>query len=151
MPLDPALEPAIRERFRSSEFARWMGITLVSIDEGESELRLDLEKHHLNPGGIVHGGVLATLLDASIGLALRSKLGMTTDHVTIELDVHYLSPARTGILVGRGRAVRVGSRVSYGEAELFADDGRVVAKGTATFLIVEPSLRSQKDSIGGDA
>ena len=151
MPLDPALEPLIRERFGSSRFATWMGMSLVRIGDGESEIRLDVQPHHLNPGRIVHGGVLATLLDASIGLALRSKLGMTREHVTIELDVHYLSPARTGVLVGRGRAVRVGGRVSYGEAELFADDGRVVAKGTATFLIVEPSLRSQKDSIGGDA
>jgi uncharacterized protein (TIGR00369 family) len=150
MPLDPALEPAIRERFRSSEFARWMGITLVGLDVGESELRLDLEKHHLNPGGIVHGGVLATLLDASIGLALRSKIGMTTDHVTIELDVHYLSPARTGALIGRGRAVRVGGRVSYGEADVFGDDGKLLAKGTATFLVVQ-ARRPGSVPLGGDA
>jgi acyl-CoA thioesterase len=150
VPLDPELEPLIRQRFGSSQFATWMGMTLSRIDDGESELRLDVQPHHLNPGGIVHGGVLATILDAAIGLALRSKLGMVTEHVTIELDVHYLSPARTGALVARGRAVRVGGRVSYGEADLFADDGRLVAKGTATFLIVKPSLRSRQP-IGGDA
>ena len=150
MSLDPALEPLIRDRFRSSEFARWMGITLVGIDDGESEVRLAVSPHHLNPGGIVHGGVLATLLDASIGLALRSKLGMGVEHVTIELNVHYLSPARTGALVGRGKAVRVGGRISYGEAELFTDNGRLVAKGTATFLIVHASLKSQQ-RLGGDA
>jgi len=125
-------------------------MTLVSVGDGESELRLEVQPHHLNPGKIVHGGVLATLLDASIGLALRSKLGMSTEHVTIELDVHYLSPARTGALIGRGRAVRVGGRVSYGEAELFTEDGTLVAKGTATFLIVQASLRSER-GLGGDA
>ena len=150
MPIDPELEPLIRKRFGSSRFATWMGMTLQRIDDGESELRLEVQPHHLNPGGIVHGGVLATVLDACIGLALRSKLGMSTEHVTIELDVHYLSPARTGALVGRGRAVRVGGRVSYGEADLFADDGTLVAKGTATFLIVQPSLRSER-RLGGDA
>ena len=127
-----------------------MGISLSRVGDGESELRLDVEEHHLNPGGIVHGGVLATLLDACIGLALRSKLGMTSEHVTIELNVHYLSPARTGVLIGRGKAVRVGGRVSYGEAELFRDDGQSVAKGSGTFLIVQPSLRSDK-RLGGDA
>lgn len=150
MPLDPALEPLIRERFSSSRFARWMGISLVGIDSGESELRLDLEPHHLNPGGIVHGGVLATLLDASIGLALRSKIGMTTDHVTIELDVHYLSPARSGHLIGKGRAVRAGGRVSYGEAEVFSDDRRLLAKGSATFLVVQ-ARRPGSVPLGGDA
>ena len=127
-----------------------MGITLEKIDDGISEVRLEVEKHHLNPGGIVHGGVLATILDASIGLALRSKLGMGVEHVTIELNVHYLSPARAGALVGRGRAVRVGGRVSYGEADLLTDDGRLVAKGIGTFLIVHPSLKSQQ-RLGGDA
>lgn len=127
-----------------------MGMTLVAVGDGESELRLEVQPHHLNPGKIVHGGVLATLLDACIGLALRSKLGMSTEHVTIELDVHYLSPARTGALMGRGRAVRVGGRVSYGEAELFTEDGTLVAKGTATFLIVQASLRSER-GLGGDA
>jgi len=150
VPIDPALEPLICERFRSSQFASWMGITLVNIDDGESEVRLDVSKHHLNPGGIVHGGVLATLLDASIGLALRSKLGMSVEHVTIELNVHYISPARAGALIGRGRAVRVGGRVSYGEAELLTGDGRLVARGSGTFLIVHPSLRSQQ-RLGGDA
>ena len=127
-----------------------MGISLVGIDPGESTLRLDLQRHHLNPGGIVHGGVLATLLDASIGLALRSKIGMTTDHVTIELDVHYLSPARTGYLIGRGKAVRAGGRVSYGEAEVYSEDDRLLAKGSATFLVVQ-ARRPGSVPLGGDA
>ena len=150
MPIDPELEPLIRERFTSSRFAKWMGIELVGFGDGESELRLDLEPHHLNPGGIVHGGVLATLLDGSIGLALRSKIGMTTDHVTIELTVHYLSPARTGYLIGKGKAVRAGGRVSYGEAEVFSDDGRLLAKGSATFLVVQ-ARRPGSIPLGGDA
>lgn len=150
MPLDPELEPLIRKRFGSSDFANWMGMKLVRVGDGESELRLDVQPHHLNPGKIVHGGVLATLLDSSIGLALRSTIGMTTEHVTIELDVHYLSPARTGALIGKGKAVRVGGRVSYGEGELFTEDGTLVAKGTATFLIVQASLRSER-GLGGDA
>ena len=118
-----------------------MGITLVGVGDGESELRLDLEPHHLNPGGIVHGGVLATLLDGCIGLALRSKLGMGSDHVTVDLNVHYLSPARSGALHGRGTAVRVGGRMSYGEGELRDDAGTLVAKATASFLVVPARAR----------
>ena len=150
MPFDPELEPLIRTRFGTSSFANWMGMKLVSVGDGVSELRLDVEPHHLNPGKIVHGGVIATLLDSTIGLALRSTLGMSTEHVTIKLDVNYLSPARTGALIGRGKAIRVGGRVSFGEGELFTEDGTLVAKGTATFLIVQPSLRSDH-GLGGDA
>jgi len=150
MALDPSFEALVRERLRHSSFASWMGITLVGIGDGESELRLDLEPHHLNPGGIVHGGVLATLLDACIGLALRTKLGMDAEHVTIKLDVNYLAPARTGVLMGRGKAVQTGRRVSYGEAEISGEDGTLVAKGTATFLVIKAQW-AREQNLGGDA
>jgi uncharacterized protein (TIGR00369 family) len=148
--LDQTLESLVRERLRNSAFASWMGITLVGIGDGESELRLDLEPHHLNPGGIVHGGVLATLLDGCIGLALRTKLGLDSEHVTIDLNVHYLAPARAGSLTGRGKAVRTGGRISYGEAQLFTDDGTLVARGAATFLVITRSWAQEKQ-MGGDA
>ena len=148
--LDPTLEPAVRKRFGSSTFARWMGLSLVSLGDGSSEVRLNLEPHHFNPGGIVHGGVLATLLDGCIGLALRTKLGMQFDHVTIDLNVQYISAMRSGALIGRGRAVRVGDRVSHGEAEVTSDQGRLIAKGSATFLVI-PARRRDQEPLGGDA
>ena len=148
--LDPALEPAVRKRFGTSKFAQWMGLSLVGLGEGTSEVRLDLEPHHFNPGGIVHGGVLATLLDGCIGLALRTKLGMDKDHVTVDLNVQYISAMRAGALIGRGKAVRVGDRVSHGEAELTTEDGRLIAKGSATFLVI-PARRRDERPLGGDA
>ncbi|MFY9587514.1 MAG: PaaI family thioesterase [Actinomycetota bacterium] len=150
MALDPSLEGLVRERLRHSAFANWMGIDFVGIDDGESELRLELQPHHLNPGGIVHGGVLATLLDACIGLALRTKIGLGSEHVTIKLDVNYLAPARTGVLIGRGKAIQTGRRVSYGEAELTTVEGTLVAKGTATFLVIKAAW-AQEQRLGGDA
>jgi acyl-CoA thioesterase len=148
--LDPALEPAVRKRFGSSKFAQWMGLSLVGLGEGTSEVRLDLEPHHFNPGGIVHGGVLATLLDGCIGLALRTKLGMEKDHVTIDLNVQYISAMRAGALIGRGKAIRIGDRVSHGDAELTSEDGRLIAKGSATFLVI-PARRRDESPLGGDA
>ena len=148
--LDPAFEPAVRKRFGSSKFAQWMGLSLVALGDGTSEVRLDLEPHHFNPGGIVHGGVLATLLDGCIGLALRTKLGMDKDHVTVDLNVQYISAMRAGALIGRGKAVRVGDRVSYGDAELTSEDGRLIAKGSATFLVI-PARRRDEQPLGGDA
>jgi acyl-CoA thioesterase len=148
--LDPALEPLVRRRFGSSTFARWMGLSLVGLGEGTSEVRLDLEPHHFNPGGIVHGGVLATLLDGCIGLALRTKLGFDKDHVTVDLHVQYISAMRAGALIGRGKAVRVGDRVSHGEAELTDESGRLIAKGSATFLVIAARGRDEQP-LGGDA
>lgn len=136
MSIDPELEQKIRGRLAESAFAHWMGFRLAALGAGESEIRFTLEPHHLNPGRIAHGGVIASLLDAAIGIALRSRLPRDREHVTVHLDVQYLTPVREGALVARGSCVRAGSRTGYGEAELLTEDGRLVAKGSATFLVV---------------
>jgi acyl-coenzyme A thioesterase PaaI-like protein len=63
--------------------------------------------------------------------------------------VQYISAMRSGALTGRGRAVRVGDRVSHGEAELTSDQGRLIAKGSATFLVI-PARRRDEQPLGGD-
>jgi len=145
--LDPELERAMRERFGAAAFAKWMGLELGALDEGSSEVLLQLEPHHLNPGGIAHGGIIAGLLDAVIGLAQRTLLGMGSAHVTLELHVNYLRPARPGLLIARGTAVHRGKRIGYGEATLLDSAEAVLARGSATFMLVDdPGAAPGSDS-----
>ena len=137
--LDPQTESAIRARIKDAPFARWMGMELVSIGDGSAEFRLRMEPHHRNPGGIAHGGVIASMLDAAIGLALRSKMGTGSTHVTVQLQVNYLKPIREGAMTARGAAVYSGSRMGYGEGTLLDEDGAVLARANATFLVVSSS------------
>lgn len=140
MPIEPEIERLIRDRLAQSEFANWFGFRLVGVGDGESEIRMDVSTHHLNPGKIAHGGVFATLIDAAIGIAIRSRLPRGNEHVTVHLDVQYLKPAREGTtVIARGRSVHRGSRTGYGEADLHDDEGRLLAKGSATFLVIPAS------------
>ena len=132
------VERVIRERVGSSAFANWFGMEFATFGDGECEIRLPLQPHHLNPGGIIHGGVIATLLDAAIGLALRTKLGLGSQHVTLNLNIQYIGMATGGTVVAKGKSVHPGRRAAYGEAVLESDDGRLLAKATATFMIVAP-------------
>jgi len=134
--LDPEFERGVRARIRSSSFANWMGFELVGLEPGASELRLMLRPEHLNPGGIAHGGVIASLLDSAIGLALRTQLSAEATHVTVNLSVSYIRPVRAGRLTARGRSVHGGERVGYGEGDLLGEDDRLLARGSATFLVV---------------
>ncbi len=150
MTLDPSFENAVRERSAQSPFTRWMGYELVSIADGESEIRLPLQEHHFNPGGIAHGGVIASLLDSAIGLALRTKIGAAS-HVTVQLDIHYLAAARGGVITGKGKAVHSGKRIGYGEGQVYSEDGKLVATGAATFLVLEEPFPGLADRPQGDA
>lgn len=134
--LDPELEAAIRARISNAAFWSWMGFELVSLGDGSSEIRLDLRPHHLNPGGIPHGGVIASLLDVAIGMALRTKLGTDASHVTVNLSINYVRAVRDGAIVARGCAVHSGERTGLGEAALYTESGELLARATATFLNV---------------
>jgi uncharacterized protein (TIGR00369 family) len=140
--LDERYLEEIRERVRNSPFHQWADITLVSVGDGRSEVAMALGDHHLNPQGIVHGGVIAALADTSIGLALRSMLKPGYTHRTAQLNVHFLAKAEADRLVGQGRAVHLGQRMGYGEAEVYDTAGGLVARATATFIVLPaPGVR----------
>jgi uncharacterized protein (TIGR00369 family) len=126
----------LSERVRRSPFHRWAGLELVSVGEGEAELRLDLQPHHFNPQGIVHGGIITAVADTSIGLALRSKLRPGLTHRTAQLNVHFLAKVEGGVIVGRGSALHLGQRMGYGEANVLDGEGRLIARATGTFIVL---------------
>src|SRR5437763_14033026 len=106
------------QHVESSEFHGWAGLELVSVEVGEVEVALPVQTHHLNPGGILHGGLIATLADTAIGLAVRSALPADQTHVTAQLDVHFLERVDQGTVRATGKAVRVGGRMAYGEGDV---------------------------------
>jgi uncharacterized protein (TIGR00369 family) len=126
----------LTERVRNSPFHRWAGMELVSVGGGQAEVAMTLKPQHFNPQGIVHGGIISAMADTSIGLALRSQLPAGQTHRTAQLNVHFLAKGEGDRLVGRGRTGHLGRRMGYGEAEVFDESGRVLARATATFIVL---------------
>ena len=69
-----ALIDDLRGLLRSSEFYRWAGVELVDASPGDVEIAFEAGPEHLNLQGLVHGGILATLADTAMGLAVRTVL-----------------------------------------------------------------------------
>jgi uncharacterized protein (TIGR00369 family) len=109
---------------------------LRSVGGGGAELTMDLLPQHFNPQGIVHGGIISALADTSIGLALRSKLRPGFTHRTAQLNVHFLAKGEGNRLVGRGRAIHLGTRMGYGESDVEDGEGRLIARASATFVVL---------------
>jgi uncharacterized protein (TIGR00369 family) len=126
----------LRNHVESSAFHSWAGLRLVRVEVGDVEVALPLEPHHLNPGGILHGGLIATLADTAIGLAVRSALPEDRTHVTAQLDVHFLERVDHGTVRARGTAVRVGGRMAYGEGDVRNEEGRLLARASGTFIVL---------------
>jgi uncharacterized protein (TIGR00369 family) len=107
--------------------------------------RLELAPHHLNRMGNVHGGVLATMIDAAACVAgLTRKPGDAPRFaITVSLSIQFVSPARRGELVVDGWQLSGGRRTYTAEAKIRDAQGNMVANGIGTFQWLrgsEPAL-----------
>jgi uncharacterized protein (TIGR00369 family) len=116
-----------------------LGIEQVECANGASLCRVELREHHLNYNDVAHGGVVSGLVDSAAGLAIRSirtyEEIAERPHATSDLHVTYLAPARGAILLARGRVIKSGRTAIFTEVEVEDDQGRLVARGSATFVI----------------
>ena len=87
--------------------------------------------------GFAHGGVSASLIDSAVGLALCTMIDKGDLITTIDLNVNFLAPAKPGQLTARGEIVHKGRRIAVGDAKVTDESGRLVSKGTATYMILE--------------
>src|SRR5512132_3862264 len=99
-----ALADDLRELLEGSSFYRWSGIEVVRAEAGEVTLGLEIVDHHRNVQGFAHGGVLATLADAAMGLSVRTAMEPGRRHVTVAMGVHYLRPVTGGSVTAAGRS-----------------------------------------------
>lgn len=141
----------IADRMARSAFHRWAGIELIRAEPGEVEIALRAEDHHLNLLGTVHGGMLATVADTAMGLAMRTRMDPGSNYVTAQLDLHYLAPGRTGRIVGIGRAVKSGGQMGYAEADVLGEGNSLLARATATFIVVRERREQGERFPGRDA
>ena len=123
---------------RRSPFSAHIGVEMEELREGYARLSLTLEPRHTNPNGVVHGGVITTMMDSALGAALGALRGAEagrSPHATVEMNASFLSGARPGDrIVVEGRVLRLGKRVAFGEAEARRGD-ELIAKGRLTFAI----------------
>lgn len=113
-------------------FPEHVGLQVHELAEGEGRVLLDAGDRHLNAHGTVHGGVLASMIDAAMGGAARASGG--EQPVTVSLTVTYLEPARPGHLQATARVRKRGKRLLVVEAEVRQDDD-VVADALGAFAV----------------
>lgn len=117
--------------------AELLGWQLISVDpeQGTIEVGFTASDRFVNPVGVIQGGLLAAMLDDTLGPALVATLPPGQFAPTLDLHVQFLRPARPGRLVGRGRVVQRGREVCFLAGKLAGPDDRLVAVATATARI----------------
>jgi len=134
MRVNPAYVDEVRRVVNASPFVTHLPMRLVDFSWEGARIELDAVHCHLQPFGIVHGGVLATLIDTATFWAAFARAPAGATLVNVDLKLNYLESVRDGLLIAEGHCVRAGRTISYAEASITAGDGRLLVRGTSTLM-----------------
>ena len=120
--------------------AATLGFELTDFGDGHVEIGCTPSEFHYSPYGTVHGGLAATLLDTATGCAIQTRLPAGIGYATLNLAVNYLRPITTdsGPVWCMGNVVSMGRTVAVSEANVLDASQRVLARGTATCILITP-------------
>jgi uncharacterized protein (TIGR00369 family) len=118
--------------------AELVGFRLVEAEPGRAVFEMEPGPQHYNPIGSVHGGVAMTLLDSAMGVAVHTLLEPGVGYTTLELKTNFVRPMTvdTGLVRCEGNILHSGSRVATAEGKLTDANGKLLAHGTTTCLIL---------------
>jgi len=113
-----------------------LGMELVEAGDGKASMRLRVGEKFHNPMGTVHGGVMTDLADATMGIAVITTLGAGESFTTLELKMNFLRPVVEAELRSEAKVVHRGRTVAVVESVLRNEEGKEVARGVATQMIL---------------
>lgn len=122
--------------------AHLLGLVFERTPTGPGQVRIHVDERLMHPQQIVHGGIIFTLADTAMSMALSALIPPGTPFGTIEAKINYLLPVRAGDLVARGRVLHEGGSTAVVEATVYNlaeqhDDSheRAIAQVLGTFYI----------------
>ncbi|MDD3853994.1 MAG: PaaI family thioesterase [Syntrophomonadaceae bacterium] len=128
--IDAALFQYIEKSIEETPYYRTLSIALSRIGSGTAEVVVTSKVEHTNPLGLIHGGLIMSLVDAAMGNAVRS-LGIRG--VTVDCSTAFLSSAALGEkITARGRVLKSGKSLIFAHAEVWSGE-KIIADSKATF------------------
>jgi uncharacterized protein (TIGR00369 family) len=119
----------------ASQFYRYMQMEALDAEDGRSSFRLTVKDDFKNLYGILHGGVIATILDSTCSIAVASLLEPGEFSYTLDQRVNYIGNVRSGVLHGQGKTIHKGRKTAVSEGEIRDDDGNLIAFGVNTLFL----------------
>lgn len=133
---NPEYIKEIQDLACNSPFFNHMAMRLVEVDIGKATIELDLSNNHMQAFGLVHGGVMATIIDTATFWAVFMGIPDDAGLVNIDLKLNYLKSITRGTLTAEGCTIRAGRRICYAEAKVYSDTRDLIAHGTSTLMVL---------------
>jgi len=120
--------------------AALIGMDIEAVEPGRVVFGFEPAEFHLNPNGVLHGGIAALVCDTACGCAVSTELPAGETCATLEIKVNYIRPIGAGAsrLACTGTVLHLGRRSALAEAKLLDSQGKLVAHATSTLMIFPP-------------
>jgi len=115
-----------------------LGMQIVTAESGIGRVSIQIDERLMHPQQIVHGGVIFTLADTAMSMALISVLPVGTPFGTLEAKINYMLPVYKGELLAEGKIVHKGRSTAVLEATVFniiEGEQHTIARILGTFSI----------------
>ncbi len=133
---NPVYIKEVREIVRKSPFPNHMAMQLAEMNIDQATIELDLSNIHLQPFGLVHGGVISTMIDTATFWAVFMRIPEDAGLVSVDLKLNYLRSVTKGKLRAEGRSIRDGKSICYSEARVHDENDELIAHGTSTLMVL---------------
>ena len=104
----------------------------LSYEAGTVTIDFQVDASLANQLGFVVGGIVATMLDACIGVAGAVKSGGLLAMPLAEMKTTFVRPILPGAVVGKGETIRLGKKIVFIEATLLSKDDKLLARASGT-------------------
>ena len=123
---------------RKKGFTEYCGLSFDRIEKDGCVVSVPLRPELLNPAGIAHGGLVATLTDVAAGLVALQVDGWKRNIVTQNCDIHYLRPNAGEKITAESHVIRRGRHVCVVQVECFNTEGKRSASAIYEMAYLEP-------------
>lgn len=121
-------------------FAQLLGLELGEIERGEATFHLPVRDDLKQNKGLLHGGVIAALIDTAAAFAAVTLLEPAESTTTIDLTIHYLRPLTAGRATARARVLRAGRRILVISVDVMDETEALAATALTSYARLSQNL-----------
>ncbi|NPA34592.1 MAG: PaaI family thioesterase [Chlorobi bacterium] len=133
------------KRIKDSNFVTHLGIDTVEYEVGRVLLKLPVKDFMVNPYGVLHGGVLSTLVDTAMGFSAFTTIKLPEMVAAGELNINFLRPGKgSKILYSEGKVYKRGKRLIFCEGMVWDDvSEEPIIRATSIMVVFKPTRGSE--------
>jgi uncharacterized protein (TIGR00369 family) len=135
--MDPEKLERARSAFAAVPYAKFLGLELGDLCEGEVTIHLDIRDELKQNQGVVHGGAIASLIDTASAFALLTQIEVDERVTTTDLTIHYLRPAIDGRITATARIIRGGRRLFVLSVDVHDAADALIATAVTTYIKID--------------